>query len=117
MSKVNTLYNYFTSPKTPKTPKQSNNKQISDEKPTTPKRARGQLNKVKTPSKGKENKNLEDRKRIYKDDEEEEKEKSEPIQTKKRRLIIPDEESGEDSGDEFKPGLCLVRTYLIFFQK
>lgn len=44
MSKVNTLYNYFTSPKTPKTPKQSN-KQISDEKPTTPKRARGQLNK------------------------------------------------------------------------
>lgn len=45
MSKVNTLYNYFTSPKTPKTPKQSNNKQISDEKPTTPKRARGQLNK------------------------------------------------------------------------
>lgn len=105
MSKVNTLYNYFTSPKTPKTPKQSNNKQISDEKPTTPKRARGQLNKVKTPSKGKENKNLEDRKRIYKDDEEEEKEESEPIQTKKRRLIIPDEESGEDSGDEFKPDL------------
>ncbi|XP_012344684.1 probable DNA mismatch repair protein Msh6 [Apis florea] len=104
MSKVNTLYNYFTSPKTPKTPK-LNNKQISDEKSTTPKRARRQLNKAKTPSKGKENKNLEDRKRIYKDDEEEEKEENEPIQIKKRRLIIPDEESGEDSGDEFKPDL------------
>lgn len=44
MSKVNTLYNYFTSPKTPKTPKQSNNKK-PDEKPSTPKRPREQWNK------------------------------------------------------------------------
>lgn len=60
---------------------------------------------AKTPNKGRENKNPEDRKRVYKDDEEEEKEEK-PIQLKKRRLIIPDVESGEDSGDEFKPGLC-----------
>lgn len=43
MSKVNTLYNYFISPKTPKTPKQSNNK--PDEKSSTPKRPREQWNK------------------------------------------------------------------------
>lgn len=42
MSKVNTLYNYFTSPKTPKQP---NNKPVHDEKPATPKRAREQKNK------------------------------------------------------------------------
>lgn len=67
---------------------------------------------AKTPSKGKENKDVKDRKRVFKDDDDDDKEKkeeeqSEPIQPKKRRLIIPDEESGEDSGDEFKPGLFL----------
>lgn len=68
---------------------------------------------AKTPSKGKENKNVKDRKRVFKDDDDDDKEKkeeeeqSEPIRPKKRRLIIPDEESGEDSGDEFKPGLFL----------
>ncbi|KOC69993.1 putative DNA mismatch repair protein Msh6 [Habropoda laboriosa] len=101
MSKVNTLYNYFTSPKTPK---QSKNKSVSEEKSSTPKRSREQRNKVKTPGKGKENKTVEDRKRIHKDDEEEEeKEEDEVIQPKKRRLIIPDVESGDESGDEFKP--------------
>ncbi|CAK9830154.1 Probable DNA mismatch repair protein Msh6 [Anthophora retusa] len=102
MSKVNTLYNYFTSPKTPK---QSNNKPVPQGNSSTPKRSREQKNKAKTPSKGKENKNVEDRKRNYKDDEEEEEEKeeSEVTQPKKRRLIIPDVESGDDSGDEFKP--------------
>lgn len=60
----------------------------------------------KTPNKGKENKGVGDKKRVYKDDEEENEEKKEPelTQPRKRRLIIPDEESGEDSGDEFKPG-------------
>ncbi|XP_060820764.1 probable DNA mismatch repair protein Msh6 [Bombus pascuorum] len=103
MSKVNTLYNYFISPKTPKTPKQSNNK--PDEKPSTPKRPREQRNKAKIPSKGKENIDVKDKKNVFKDDddEEEETEEKEIVQPKKRRLIIPDEESGEDSGDEFKP--------------
>lgn len=45
MSKVNTLYNYFISPKTPTTPKQLNNKPSSDEKSSTPKRTREQQNK------------------------------------------------------------------------
>ncbi|XP_076238982.1 DNA mismatch repair protein Msh6 isoform X2 [Calliopsis andreniformis] len=100
MSKVNTLYNYFTSPKTAR----PDNKPKSNGSPATPKRAKEQRNKVKTPGKGKENKKVEDRKRVYKDDEEEE-EKAEPklTQPKKRRLIIPDEESGDDSGDDFKP--------------
>lgn len=64
----------------------------------------------KTPNKGKENKGVGDKKRVYKDDEEENEEKKEPelTQPRKRRLIIPDEESGEDSGDEFKPGLCRI---------
>ncbi|XP_029035592.1 probable DNA mismatch repair protein Msh6 [Osmia bicornis bicornis] len=102
MSKVNTLYNYFTSPKTPK---QSNNKSVPAEKPSTPKRRREQKDKDKTPSKGKENKNVEDRKRVYKDDDEEEDQAKEIelTQPKKRRLIIPEVDSGEDSGDEFKP--------------
>lgn len=46
MSKVNTLYNYFISPKTPTTPKQLSNKKPSpDEKSSTPKRAKEQRNK------------------------------------------------------------------------
>ncbi|XP_043250330.1 probable DNA mismatch repair protein Msh6 [Colletes gigas] len=101
MSKVNTLYNYFKSPKTDKRP---NNKPVPEAKPSTPKRTREQRNTAKTPNKGKENKNVEDRKKLYKDNEEdEEDEEVEPVRPKKRRLIIPDEESGEDSGDEFKP--------------
>lgn len=51
---------------------------------------------------GKENKNTDDKKRLYKKDTEEE--EDEPIKPKRRRLIIPDVDSGEDSGDEFKPG-------------
>ncbi|XP_003699487.2 DNA mismatch repair protein Msh6 [Megachile rotundata] len=100
MSKVNTLYNYFTSPKTPK---QTNNKPVPAEKPSTPKSSKEQKNKAKTPSKGKENKNVEDRKRVYKDDDENEEEEDEPVRPKKRRLIIPDVDSGDDTGDEFKP--------------
>lgn len=63
------------------------------------------LHTARTPGKGKENKNTEDRKRTYKDDEAEEKDEEEPRQFKKRRLVIPDVESGDDSGDEFKPGV------------
>lgn len=65
---------------------------------------------ARNPSKGKENIDVKDKKNVSKDDndEEEEMEEKEPIQPKKRRLIIPDEESGEDSGDEFKPGLCFL---------
>lgn len=100
MSKVNTLYNYFTSPKTVKEP---SNKTVPDDKSTTPKRTKEQRNKTRTPNKGKENKNVEDRKRIYKDDVDEEEKEIEPRQIKRPRLIIPDEESGEDSGDDFKP--------------
>ncbi|XP_076654802.1 DNA mismatch repair protein Msh6 [Halictus rubicundus] len=102
MSKINTLYNYFSSPKSPKSPA---NKSVQEEKSSTPKRTKEQRTKNKTPSKGKENKTVEekDRKRIYKDDDEEEKDKEETRQPKKPRLIIPDEESGEDSEDDFKP--------------
>jgi len=42
---------------------------------------------------------------LYKNDEDEEEEDDQPIKPKKRRLIIPDVDSDEDSGDEFKPGL------------
>lgn len=54
---------------------------------------------------GKENKNSDDKKRLYKEDTEEE---DEPIKPKKRRLIIPDVDSDEDSGDEFKPSLLIA---------
>ncbi|XP_011644133.1 probable DNA mismatch repair protein Msh6 [Pogonomyrmex barbatus] len=97
MPKVNTILNYFTSPKTvkkPETPKEEKEKSV------TPKRKQKNKEIVKN---GKENKNTDDRKRLYKDDVEE-KEEEEPVKIKRRRLIIPDEESGEDSGDEFKPG-------------
>jgi hypothetical protein len=56
-------------------------------------------------NKGKENQNIDGRKRLYKKDEdEEEEEDDQSIKPKKRRLIIPDVDSDEDSGDEFKPG-------------
>lgn len=54
---------------------------------------------------GKENKNSDDKKRLFKEDTEEE---DEPIKPKKRRLIIPDVDSDEDSGDEFKPSLLIA---------
>lgn len=65
----------------------------------------------KTPSKGKENKNVPEKKRVYKDDDEDDEEDSEPKQLKKRRLIIPDVESGDDSEDEFKPGSCCTYNF------
>lgn len=56
---------------------------------------------------GKENKNIKDKKRLYKENNEEE-EEDEPVKFKKRRLIIPDVDSDEDSGDEFKPGSLIT---------
>ena len=51
---------------------------------------------------GKENQNTDDKKRSHNKDTE--KEEDESIKPKRRRLIIPDIDSDEDSGDEFKPG-------------
>ncbi|XP_012286624.1 probable DNA mismatch repair protein Msh6 [Orussus abietinus] len=95
MSKVNTLYNYFTSPKTAKpnngatTPAKS--------KSATPKRE--QKNKGRKIIEGKENVISTERKRSIEDDEDE---GPSPVKPKKRRIIIP--EDSEDSEDEFKPG-------------
>ncbi|KYQ47660.1 putative DNA mismatch repair protein Msh6 [Trachymyrmex zeteki] len=96
MSKVNTILNYFTSPKTIKKPEAAKEER---EKSQTPKRDQKNKGFVRN---GKENKNTDDKKRLYKKDTEEE--EDEPIKPKRRRLIIPDVDSGEDSGDEFKPG-------------
>lgn len=91
MPKVNTILNYFTSPKTVK---KSETKEERG-KSQTPKRE--QKNKGFDKN-GKENQNIDDKKRSHKEDTEEE-----PVKPKKRRLIIPDVDSDEDSGDEFKP--------------
>lgn len=64
---------------------------------------------VKKENKGKENQqNANDRKRLYKKDEDEEEDQL--IKPKKRRVIIPDIDSDEDSGDEFKPGLWIIHS-------
>lgn len=55
---------------------------------------------------GKENQNTNDKKRSYKEDTKEEEDVS--VKLKKRRLSIPDTDSNEDSGDEFKPGLLIA---------
>nr|XP_012231941.1 PREDICTED: probable DNA mismatch repair protein Msh6 [Linepithema humile] len=99
MPKVNTILNYFTSPKTVKTPEAKN---VERGKSQTPKREQKKKEFVKT--KGKENKKNDDRKRSYKKDEEHEEEDEPAKPIKRRRLIIPDVDSGEDSGDDFKPG-------------
>ncbi|XP_071562945.1 probable DNA mismatch repair protein Msh6 [Temnothorax nylanderi] len=95
MPKVNTILNYFTSPKTVKKPEAAKEVRAKSQ---TPKREQKNKGFVRN---GKENKNTDDKKRTHKEDTEEE--EDEPIRPKKRRLIIPDVESGEDSGDEFKP--------------
>ncbi|XP_015590285.1 probable DNA mismatch repair protein Msh6 [Cephus cinctus] len=103
MPKVNTLFNYFTSPKGVKP---TNGKTpATKEKASTPKR--GQKNKAQQKIKGKENYSNEDRKRSLKDDDDDEYDEhvdeifAAPT-PKKRRLIIPDESDG--SGDDFVPG-------------
>lgn len=45
----------------------------------------------------------EDRKRSYNEDKDDEEKPTK--MPKRRRLIIPDVDSDEDSGEEFKPGL------------
>ncbi|KAH0951034.1 hypothetical protein HN011_010133 [Eciton burchellii] len=102
MPKVNTILNYFTSPKSVKKPE---TKKEQRETSLTPKRQQNIKGFIK--NKGKENQNIDGRKRLYKkdeDEEEEEEEDDQSIKPKKRRLIIPDVDSDEDSGDEFKPG-------------
>ncbi|XP_011874515.1 PREDICTED: probable DNA mismatch repair protein Msh6 [Vollenhovia emeryi] len=94
MPKVNTILNYFTSPKAVKKPEAAKEQRAKSQ---TPKREQKNKGFVKN---GKENKDTGDKKRSYKEDTEAE---DEPARPKKRRLIIPDVESGEDSGDEFKP--------------
>ncbi|KAF7387459.1 hypothetical protein HZH68_013136 [Vespula germanica] len=96
MSKVNTLYNYFTSPKTVK---QKDNKVENNAKPETPKS--GQKNKGRRKTEEKENRHTDIRKRIWKDEESSGNEENIPVQSKRRRIIIP--EDSEDSGDSFKP--------------
>ncbi|XP_036147263.1 probable DNA mismatch repair protein Msh6 isoform X2 [Monomorium pharaonis] len=93
---VNTILNYFTSPKSSKKPETEAKEE--KEKSLTPKREQKNKGLVQN---GKENRNTVDKKRSYKKDIEEE--KDEPIQPKKRRLVIPNDES-DDSGDEFRPG-------------
>ncbi|KAK2589266.1 hypothetical protein KPH14_007823 [Odynerus spinipes] len=96
MSKVNTLFNYFTSPKTVK-PK--DNKVTDKPKLGTPKR--GQRNKGKKTAEEKENHQTDTRKRIYKHEESDENEEKTPTKPKRRRIIVS--EDSEDSGDSFKP--------------
>ncbi|KAF7385811.1 hypothetical protein HZH66_011653 [Vespula vulgaris] len=96
MSKVNTLYNYFTSPKTVK---QKDNKVENNAKPETPKS--GQKNKGHRKTEEKENRHTDIRKRIWKDEESNGNEENIPVQSKRRRIIIS--EDSEDSGDSFKP--------------
>ncbi|XP_015186133.1 PREDICTED: probable DNA mismatch repair protein Msh6 [Polistes dominula] len=104
MSKVNTLYNYFISPKTVK---QKDNKDNKDNKstnaatPGTPKS--GRKNKEQKKVEEKENRQIDIRKRNWKNEESDENEEIVPVQPKRRRIIIPEEDSGEDSGDSFKP--------------
>lgn len=97
MSKVNTLFNYFTSPKTVK-PK--DNKVADKAKSGTPKR--GQREKGQKKTEEKENRQNDTRKRLYKDEESEENEEKTPIKHKRPRIIVP-EDNSEDSGDSFKP--------------
>lgn len=102
MSKINTLYNYFTSPKTVK---QKDNKDNKDNKvtktetPGTPKS--GRKNKEQKKIEEKENRQTDIRKRNWKNEESDDNEEIAPVQTKRRRIIIPDD--SEDSGDSFKP--------------
>ncbi|KAH0568272.1 probable DNA mismatch repair protein Msh6 isoform X1 [Cotesia glomerata] len=111
-TQTNTLFNYFTSPKVPKKEDNKVTKVESSPKLTTPKRATNP--KTKATVNGKENKegsNTPKRKRQEKEkpkvDEESledvDKDEETPKKTKRRRIIIPSDESGDDS-DEYKPG-------------
>lgn len=123
MPKVNTLYNYFISPKVVKQDNDKSPATKPKEKPTTPKREqreKGQtrLNltkekenraespkevKVETPKRKKQvlkdKKDTPQRKRSIDDDDSEE---VSPVKPKRRRIIIPDDDSA-DSDEEFKP--------------
>ncbi|OXU29419.1 hypothetical protein TSAR_009297 [Trichomalopsis sarcophagae] len=113
MPKVNTLFNYFTSPKGA-SPRSNNSSpapkpRASKAKSETPKRE--QKNKDTKRGKGKDKENVREnreRKRSLDDldDNEEPMETEEavtPKPTPKRRRIIIPEDNSEDSGDEYKP--------------
>ncbi|XP_014470347.1 PREDICTED: probable DNA mismatch repair protein Msh6 [Dinoponera quadriceps] len=97
MPKVNTILNYFSSPKAVKKPEPKTEERENSQ---TPKRQQKNKERFKN-GRGKENQNTDERKRSYKEDQDDEEDKS--IKPKRRRLIIPDDDSGEDSGDDFKP--------------
>ncbi|XP_066598080.1 probable DNA mismatch repair protein Msh6 [Prorops nasuta] len=100
MPKVNTLFNYFSSPKGSNTPKSEKSTDVKSSparsKSETPKRKQRDKVEVK---KGKENRNVGEKKRALKSDEDEES----SVKPKKRRIIIPSDNS-DDSGEDFKPG-------------
>ncbi|KAL7302864.1 hypothetical protein TKK_0004096 [Trichogramma kaykai] len=113
MPKVNTLFNYFTSPRgspgarnSPSTPKSK--RPAADDEDATPKRE--QKSKVarfaKDKTKGKENKlQNQDKKRTLKDVDDDSMEEDEPVPpkpNKRRRIIIPDDDSNS-SGSDYKP--------------
>ena len=75
--------------------------ETTDPKPETPKRKKEFL---------KEPKDTPDRKRSIDDDDSEE---VTPVKPKRRRLIIPEDDSAE-SGDEFKPGSKIDFYFLIY---
>ncbi|KAK0081399.1 hypothetical protein PV325_012235 [Microctonus aethiopoides] len=120
MSKQNTLYNYFKSPKAVDSKAKDNSELKCGTKPTTPKRAargkglvKDKENKAKpeTPKRKRPvvSKKLENTKpdKQNKDDETEDQEANEevedsPIKPKRRRIIIPEDDSG-DSEDDYKP--------------
>ncbi|XP_043480249.1 probable DNA mismatch repair protein Msh6 [Leptopilina heterotoma] len=123
MPKVNTLYNYFLSPKGVKPLNDNSPASKSKEKQTTPRREqreKGQTKlsltkekenhsepkkevKTETPKRKKpilkDKKETPQRKRSIDDEDSEE---VSPVKPKRRRLIIPDDDS--DSDDNFKPG-------------
>ncbi|KAJ8674770.1 hypothetical protein QAD02_010556 [Eretmocerus hayati] len=112
MPKVNTLFNYFTSPKgaSPR----SNASDSPSSKPKPPSRSKSETpkrevkNKDVSKLKGKENlgQNRE-KKRLLEDDEsnhmDDEDEVITPKPNKKKRRVIP-EDNSDDSGDDYKPG-------------
>ncbi|XP_050450854.1 probable DNA mismatch repair protein Msh6 [Cataglyphis hispanica] len=96
MPKVNTILNYFTSPKNVKKPEVKKEQVENSRTPKTEQRKK-ELNG----NNGKENQNSNDRKRLHKKNDD--KKENEPVKIKRRRLIIPDDDSDEDIENEFKP--------------
>ncbi|XP_058798739.1 probable DNA mismatch repair protein Msh6 [Phymastichus coffea] len=106
MPKVNTLFNYFSSPKGVTPQSKITTKEESSPASKTSK-AKSETHKSEQKNKGKENiKQNKEKKRplddVDENDVDEEKEHIIRKPTKKRRIIIPDDNS-DDSEDEYKP--------------